>query len=328
MLSTRPTILVTAVGLFLSLNARAADTRQITVTINAVDQRGIPIEGLRSKNFKAKSHRHNLQVVSLTFADGPRRIVVLLDTSGSMSGAEMGGDEWEVARDEAREFITAASPEARLSLLTFSDKVEERSTLSVDRHRALEWLGSSASNRTSVKGHTSLYEAILAGLKELDPPQPGDAIFAVTDGGENSSKARFEKVANLVRASGVRLFTFLLPEDIPFEGRENLLEMVRESGGFEVELYPSPIPVGAPAAVDRRTEMLAHRVIYDDRVKSAIHASVYAFNRQITSFYLLTLNLPDNLTKPRDWSLELVDQRGHNRKDAILTYPGHLIPVR
>jgi hypothetical protein len=328
MISAKPTILVTAVGLLLSLSARAGDSRQLTVTINAVDQRGIPIEGLRRENFKAKSHRHNLQVASLAFADGPRRIVVLLDTSGSMSGAEIGGDKWAVARDEAREFITTAPPKARLSLLTFADKVEERSPLSEDRRRALEWLGSSAANRKSVKGPTCLYEAILAGLKELDPPQPGDAIFAVTDGGENSSKARFGQVANPLRASGVRLYTFLLPETVPLEGRENLLEMVRESGGFEVELYPSPIPVGAPPAVDLRAEMLARKVAYDDRVKSVVRASAYAFNQQIRSFYLLTLSLPDKLAKPRDWNLELVDQRGRNGKDAILTYPGHLMPVR
>ncbi len=333
MFSAKPTIFVAALGLFFSVGAPAADSRQVTVTINAVDQRWIPIEGLRRDNFKARFNKHDLQLAYLTFADGPRRIVVLLDTSGSMSGAETGGDEWEVARDEAREFITTAPAKTRLSLVTFADKVEERSNLSEDRHRALEWFDSRGASLKSIKGHTSLYEAILAGLKELDPPQPGDAIFAVTDGGENASKARFEQVANLLRASGVRLYTFLLPATFSNEGFGSLLELVRESGGFAVQVHPSSIAaepfLHRPLfSVHWQSPIPPYRIVYDDRLKSAVKASAYAFNQQISTFYLLTLNLPDNLTKPRDWNLELVDQRGRNRKDAILTCPGHLMPVR
>jgi hypothetical protein len=168
----RAIFFLTAVGICLSSYVGGAN-RQVTALVNALDERGVPIRGLRQDDFRAKSQGHEIQLVRLSFAEGPRRIVVLLDISGSMSGERDNG-RWDAARGAALEFASSASPGTRLSLITFADDVKERVGLSLDRHEMLGWLNSSqANNRKLMRGRTALYEAILAAAKELDPPQPG-----------------------------------------------------------------------------------------------------------------------------------------------------------
>jgi len=327
--SVKRAIFLTAVGMCFSSYVGGAD-RQVTVVVNALDERGIPIRGLRQDNFRAKSQGHEIQLVSLSFAEGPRRIVVLLDSSGSMSGERDNG-RWNAARGAAVEFANSASPGARLSLITFADDVEERAGLSLDRHEILGWLsGSQASNRKLVKGRTALYEALLTAAKELDPPQPGDAIFVITDGEENASKVTSSQVMNILRGklAGIRLFSFLLPGLVPAspespfeESRKRLREMIRESGGFEVELTPY-----TPDIPEHVTWVRPTTSLYDNRAKSFIKTSANVLNLQISSFYLLTLKLPDDMTKPKGWKLELVDSYGPSQKEVTLTYPGHLTP--
>jgi Mg-chelatase subunit ChlD len=326
----RAIFFLTAVGICLSSYVGGAN-RQVTVLVNALDERGVPIRGLRQDDFRAKSQGHEIQLVRLSFAEGPRRIVVLLDISGSMSGERDNG-RWDAARGAALEFASSASPGTRLSLITFADDVKERVGLSLDRHEMLGWLNSSqANNRKLMRGRTALYEAILAAAKELDPPQPGDAIFVITDGEENASQVTSSQVMNILREklAGIRLFSFLLPGSVPEspespfeESRKRLREMISESGGFEVELT-SPYAPGIPEHV---TWVRPTTSLYDDRAKNLIKTSANALNLQISSFYLLTLELPNNMTKPKGWRLELVDSYGHSRKEVTLTYPGHLTP--
>ncbi len=333
MLSIRTTFFMIAAGMCLCSFVHGADDRQTTVTVNALDDHWTPIKGLRQEDFRAKSGRHQIQPVTFCFAEGPRRIVILLDTSGSMSGAK-GSGRWNVAHDATLDFVNSVSPRTRLSLLTFAAGVEEKANFSTDRRGIIAWLSDShAGERKFVNGRTALYEAIIAAIKQFGSPEPGDAILVVTDGGENASKARSSQVTDALRASGVRLFALLLPDELPigtdgWDGREKLLGMVRDSGGFGVDLYAGyGTDTSASYSVHSLSGIRPPTLVYDDQARALVKSSANAVNLLISGFYMLTLKLPDNVTKPRGWSLELVDSRGHSRKDVTLTYPGHLLPA-
>ncbi len=167
---------------------------------------------------------------------------------------------------------------------------------------------------------TALYDAILMALKHLDPPQPGDAIVVVTDGGENASKAQRSQVVKALRAqSGVRLFAWLLPDwppDLEAEGRERLIEMVNDSGGGTLDISAPYFP--ANYSYGRQPSLPL-----DERMKSLIENSANSLTSQIDDFYFLTLKFPANAREPRKWNVELVDERGQRRKEIALAYPGH-----
>jgi|SRR6266849_4712604 len=98
----------------------------------------------------------------------PRRIVLLLDRSGSMSG-ELSKNKWSIARTAAQDFISFTSPQVPIALVTFSEKVS--GTVGFGRGRAWgnDELNQVLENTADLKRHTALYDAVLAGIEMLRP---------------------------------------------------------------------------------------------------------------------------------------------------------------
>ena len=60
------------------------------------------------------------------------------------------------------------------------------------------------------RGRTALYSAIEKTISLLNPPQPGDAIFIVSDGGDDAGDASEKTVQDELIESGIRVFVFLV----------------------------------------------------------------------------------------------------------------------
>jgi hypothetical protein len=100
------------------------------------------------------------------------------------------------------------------------------------------WLNEGASQHgdNRIHGQTALFDAVLAATKILGSTHSGDAIYAITDGGDNSSHISGTVTRKLLLESGIRLFAFLFAEPAPFPelraGTESLKEMCHATGGF------------------------------------------------------------------------------------------------
>lgn len=291
-----------------------ADCKERAVIVNALAANGIPIENLAGRDFKVSYHGQLVPVVWSQHRQFPGgRIIVLLDTSGSMKGESDGSAKWKIAHAAALEFVSSAPSLAQVSFMGFALELGPRFEASAGRRPIEDWLNrSTVREGKEVKGRTALYQTILAALRDLGPTNPGDAIYVITDGGDNSSKERVSRVEGALR--GVRLFTFLLNGSLKTEeersGIEDLYELTNRSGGFLVRISPS---VGG----------------YDfrDRTLAAIRTSTRMLQAQMASFYVLGIQFPDNLPKVKDWKVDVVDAGGHRRKDVTVTYPRNLPPA-
>lgn len=110
---------------------------------------------------------------------------------------EVDSDRWAIARAMALAFVTWAPPKEQIWLLSFNDTVQQRFGPS-DEHKAIEdWLNDpSVREGKENKGRTAELQAISAANKVLSPPQPGDAIYIITDGGDNFSKVTAAQVVS------------------------------------------------------------------------------------------------------------------------------------
>jgi len=136
---------------------------------------------------------------------------------------------------------------------------------------------------------------------------PGDAIYAITDGGDNVSRASWGEVRRALMASGTRLFALIL-EDHYFPpaddeeriGRVYTSDAVQDTGGWKLAFTFSPgaqVPEGLPQLQD-----------------------------QIAYFYQLEVALPSPPEKEERWSIDVVDDHGQKRKELTLYYPRKLAP--
>jgi hypothetical protein len=136
----------------------------------------------------------------------------------------------------------------------------------------------------------------------------GDAIFVITDGGENASEVRRSKLQNARRESGVRRFTLTLPTDmytapVEFDGRKNLAAMSNHSGGI-VDPLDAEHGWGG----------------FDDRLTQALRVHITRLSLQTSSFYALAVDLPADPQRTKRWEGTLLEA-GKRNKDAWVGYP-------
>jgi Ca-activated chloride channel family protein len=161
-----------------------------------------PVSGLSRDDFEVYEDGVRQQVNFFESRSVPMDLILLLDTSSSMS------DKMETVHRAARGFMKMIRPEDRGAVVAFADSVSIVQPLSSDG-KALE----TAIEGTTARGSTSLRNAIYVALKEFGRPaqSSGDvrrqAFAVLSDGEDTKSLISFEDVMALARKSGVNIYT-------------------------------------------------------------------------------------------------------------------------
>lgn len=264
-------------------------------------------------------------VTAATYDRGPRRIVILVDVSGSMTGT--GTLKW--GREFTQDLISSAPSQDSLALLTFSSQTEEvvafgqgRTALleEIDKLQRTDW------GRVKGTGRTAMRDALLSALTVLKTPKVGDAICLVTDGGENASQSRKSRVEALLESAGVRVYAILLTWDTGSRaltaeealGPSELRDLTSATDGALLLFVPGQVrnlsmPTTPPFGVS-------------DSDRKELAAASEIFLHEISIFDVLNVRLPERLAKPRDWNLDVVDASGRRNKDVQVLYPHRLAP--
>lgn len=290
---------------------------------NVLDLEGLPVAGLEANQFKATYRGKPVQILSARMEPRPRRTIVLLDASGSMVAR---GGQWELARRMAGEIVSFASAENSVALIAFTKEVVARVDFAQGKEPAMEKLAALREKRKAVAGkkppiQTAIYDAILEALLLFGNAQPGDAIFVVTDGEDNASRAKASAVKSALLDRNVRLYLCLfdnVPADIrpfmkdPPQVGELLDVSEATGGGF------------ARFRFDYPNGQLRYQ--FDDQDYATVHKRIGILDRQAREFYLLDIELPEPVHKPRKWKLELVRTDSNPIKDLAVVYPQKLMP--
>ncbi len=306
-------ILLLACGLFTV--AQSAPTQSTsTLLVNVLDRKGNAVRNLTKDNFRVKVNGHPAAVVAAGYGLAPRRIVVLLDMSGSMAGATEKNKKWQVAREAIEDLLTETPTDVRVALVTFSTQVHDVFDFSQNRSSIAAWLKEGSSQRSDINGATAFYDAVVAATKLLRPARPGDAIYAITDGGDNHSHVSRTETRKLLLQSGTRLFLFLFAEPTPLElqseaGPVGVLELAHETGGFVFGV-----------AGERGLDLFDFNYDAGEKTQDRIKRYTQALNVQVNGFYTLQLDVPAAARKLNTVSLEIVDSTGKVSKDVAWTY--------
>jgi von Willebrand factor type A domain len=290
---------------------------------NVLDRQGMAVRDLTKESFQVKVNGRQARLLEASYSLAPRRIVVVLDMSGSMAGG-MEHKKWKIAHEALEDLLTESPPDISIALLTFSDQVHDAFDFSQNRSSMALWLkeGADQHGDSRIRGRTALFDAMLAAKKLLGTSRPGDAIYAITDGGDNSSHISALATRKLLLESGIRLFVFLFAEPSLFEGTqsgtESIKELARASGGFVFGVSAHPGGVDFLPSWDGYD--------YTERTRQTIKLYTRALNIQVNGFYTLRFDSPVIAAKARKVSLDIVDAARKPRKDVAFTYSTMLLP--
>lgn len=296
---------------FLAHAAEADACLDRTIPVNVFTEGGDQVTTLKAVDFRASVGKKLVHVTSATYDSGPRRIAVLIDVSGSMSEPP-GKLAWSLKF--VQDFVSLAPTADSLALLTFASHIEDHMDFGQSRTALLtEVFRLQTPDREDLgEGMTALEDALVSAIGLLKKPRVGDAIYLVSDGGDNASRSRESRVTALLASAGVRVYSLLASPDVftrqrtPEEspGPSGLRDLAIATGGNSQVFFP-----GRDTVRDR--DQLT-------RLSQILHS-------EISSFTKLTVRLPEPLLKPDSWHLELVNAAGRQIK-ALVIYPHRLAP--
>jgi VWFA-related protein len=179
------------------------------VNASVTDRHGRAIPGMRDADFSVYEDGSERKVVNVTPANEPFNLVLLLDVSGSVE------ERIDFIRKAARDFLRTASPQDRISIISFRDDIQVISDFTRDRA-----LLSKKLDDLDAGGATALYDALGYTLVETLKPLRGErtAIVVMSDGDDNKSFVPFPAILEAVIESGALVYPLYVPSGLIPEG--------------------------------------------------------------------------------------------------------------
>jgi len=315
---------VIAAGLLFLLSAFAAAAQDVpclhrNVAVSVLDKSAKPVTGLGPQDFRAEFKGKELPILSAKIDSGMHRVVVMLDSSRSMFEGEQ---LWPSARAFAKEILSIAPGRFRAGLIVFNDRVRVKIPVQDDpaaARRAVEDLPTRVDKKDERTGRkTAVLDALMAGADLLEPPQFGDSIYLITDGGENDSNTSGEAVRSALQLRGIRLYLQLLivnrwgvqmtVEQVT--GPPQLLELVNDSGGLIGRVELARYPVARLGSADPEESQRARW-------------AAEGFYAAIQVPYRLEVALPGPVQKPEKWRISVPNAKAR-KLDLAIGYPARL----
>lgn len=169
----------------------------VLIPLTVTDPMDRLVTGLEKQNFTIYDDKVPQRITSFSTEDAPVSIGVIFDMSGSMS------DKILRARDSILEFLKTSNPKDEYFVIGFNDRPELMEDFTSD-------IGKIEARLANVKaGHrTALLDAIYYGLDKMKQAKyPRKALLVVSDGGDNRSRYTENEIRQVVRESGVQIYS-------------------------------------------------------------------------------------------------------------------------
>ena len=203
----------------------ASDCSTGTILLNAFDRNFNIERDVRAEDIRVEVNGKPAAILSVSLDTHPRRIVLMLDSSGSLQASEQ-QSRWGIGLPAAAYAANVVPASASSQLVTFSDKIRRESS-DFENRKVVQGRIFDLSKKQP-KGRTSLFDSVHQVLAEFKELHSGDAIYLVTDGGDNKSKISRAEVTDELISRGIRVFVFLVAQGTPQteEERSGALGMV------------------------------------------------------------------------------------------------------
>ena len=180
----------------------ASSVNLVEVYATVTDRKGEPVTGLTAEAFEVFEEGQRQEVTVFTAGEMGLSVAVALDRSFSMAGERL------TAMSRASEqFLLALRPADRAMLVGIGSRVEVLAPLAADRTAGLRALAT-----LDAFGSTSLHDAIIRALDEIQPASGRRALVLLSDGVDRYSRASEADVLDRARRGDVLVYPIAIGE--------------------------------------------------------------------------------------------------------------------
>lgn len=162
--------------------------------------------------------------------DEPLTLLVLLDSSSSMNDNYTGGMKHDLLKNAASFLLDHLQPEDRVMVMGFNSSAWTVSEMTQDVAATREKL----STLKVAGGKTAIFDALMAGLRNIQELSGRKMIVLCSDGEDNSSATTLKDLVLMLESSDVTVFALgtNFNDRIPKDAREALSKIAEVTGGY------------------------------------------------------------------------------------------------
>ena len=225
-----------ALGLGATLAAQQptfrASTQVVSLFATVTDAQNRLVPELTKDDFTVLDNDKPQEILVFQSENQPITVVVMLDTSGSMTGSIA------LLKAAAEQFVTRLLPDDKAAVGAFNDKIELSANFSNDRDGLITEI-----RDLDFGNGTRLYDAINESLNQLHGIDGRRVVLVFTDGDDTASRVGRGTVMDRARAEEVMIYAIGLQSEF-FDGARvvrtrpdsGLRKLADESGGGYFEL--------------------------------------------------------------------------------------------
>ncbi len=172
---------------------------------SVTDRHGRAIGGMKPSDFTVYENGTERTVTNVVPTQEPFNLVLLLDVSGSVE------ERIDFIRKAARDFLNTASPQDRISIISFRDDIQLISDFTTDRQ-----LLSKKLDEIEAGGPTAFYDALAYVLADPLKKLRGErtAVVVMSDGDDNKSFVPFPALLEALSESGALVYPLYIPSGL------------------------------------------------------------------------------------------------------------------
>jgi Ca-activated chloride channel homolog len=212
------------------------------------DHKGAPVSGLTQENFQVYEDKVPQQIESFSHEDIPVTIGLVIDNSGSMR------PKHSDVIGAALAFARSSNPKDEIFVVNFNEHVSmglPSNSPFTSNAAQLE----TALSRNVITGMTALYDAIAAGLEQLQKGKwDKKVLIVVSDGGDNASKRNLAQVMTMVNQSNAAIYTMGIFDETDEDRNPRVLKHLSGASGGEA-FFPKTLQEILPIC-----EQIAHDI--------------------------------------------------------------------
>jgi tight adherence protein B len=213
------------------------------------------------------------------------RVVLVLDTSGSMHGSSL-----DAAKGAAVSFVERLPTGAEVAVVAFGSRPSVLHALSTDRVGAI-----TAVRALRASGETALYDAVVVATQQVPRDGRRTEIVVLSDGGDTASAAGLDRAVESVAASGARVHAVAL--ETAESNRAPLEALAHVAGGG---VAAASDPAGLSAVYDQLATRFVHRyeVSYNTAAHGATPVAIATAAGGVSAGVDFWIELPDAALAP------------------------------
>ncbi len=209
-----------------------SSTEVVSLFVTVADATGRLVPDLTQDDFEVYDNGKLQTIVNFENVVQPITVIVMLDTSGSMTGSI------SLLKDAAEQFFLRMLPEDKARVGAFNDKIELTAHFTNDRDQLV-----TDTRQLDFGNGTRLWDALLLSLDELRGIEGRRVALVFTDGDDTDSRTRFGTVVDRARADEAMVYAIGLESNYFVDGRmvrsepdSGLRKIADETGGGYFEL--------------------------------------------------------------------------------------------